>query len=130
NRDVVLRWRLAGDAIQAGAMLLPGRGDAPGYFVVAVEPPARPPAGSAAPAREYVFLVDVSGSMHGFPLETAQALMRDLLGRLGPQDLVNVVLFAGASQTLAPQRSLAATPENVASALALVASQRGGGGTE
>ncbi|MFL5299994.1 MAG: VIT domain-containing protein, partial [Anaeromyxobacteraceae bacterium] len=130
HRDLVLRWRLAGDAIQAGAMLLPGRGDAPGYFLVAVEPPARPPAGLAAPAREYVFLVDVSGSMHGFPLETAKALMRDLLGRLGPQDLVNVVLFAGASQTLAPQGSLAATPEHVASALALVESQRGGGGTE
>jgi Ca-activated chloride channel family protein len=131
DRDVVLRWRLAGDAVQAGAMLLPGAGPGdPGYFLVAVEPPARPPAGSAAPAREYVFLVDVSGSMYGFPLETAKALMRDLLGRLAPQDYLNVVLFAGASQVLSAAGSLPATPENVKRALALVESQRGGGGTE
>ena len=28
------------------------------------------------PPREYVFIVDVSGSMHGFPLDTTKALMR------------------------------------------------------
>jgi Ca-activated chloride channel family protein len=128
TRDVVLRWRLAGDAIQAGALLFP-EGDG-GWFAVAVEPPARAPAGRAALAREYVFLVDVSGSMHGFPLDTAKALLRDLLGRLDPRDRLNVVLFAGASQVLAPAGSLPATPENVARAIALLDAQRGGGGTE
>lgn len=131
NRDVVLRWRLTGDAVQTGAMVLPPSGGSDvGYFLVAVEPPARPPAGSQALAREYVFVLDVSGSMHGFPLDTAKALMRDLLGRLGPQDLVNVVLFAGGSQVLAPAGSLPATAANVQGAIALVDAQRGGGGTE
>jgi Ca-activated chloride channel family protein len=131
NRDVVLRWRLAGEAVQAGVMVLPAPRDADaGYFLVAVEPPARPPSGAEALAREYVFVVDVSGSMHGFPLDTAKALMRDLLGSLGAQDLVNVVLFAGSSQVLAPAGSLPASAANVQRAVALVDSQRGGGGTE
>jgi Ca-activated chloride channel family protein len=130
DRDVILRWRLAGDGVEAGAMLAPREGGDGGWFVVALEPPARAPVGAAALAREYVFLVDVSGSMHGFPLETAKALMRDLLGRLGPQDLLNVVLFAGGSEVLAPEGSLPASPENVARAIALVERQRGGGGTE
>jgi Ca-activated chloride channel family protein len=127
-RDVVLRWRLAGERIQAGAMVFP-HGDG-GWFLVAVEPPARAPAGDAALEREYVFLVDVSGSMNGFPLDTAKRLLADLVGRLSPRDLVNVVLFAGASEVLAPAGSLPATPENLARAIALVERQRGGGGTE
>jgi Ca-activated chloride channel family protein len=68
--------------------------------------------------------------MHGFPLDTAKALMNDLLGRLGPQDLLNVVLFAGSSQVLAPAGSLPANPANVQSAVALLGAQQGGGGTE
>jgi Ca-activated chloride channel family protein len=56
--------------------------------------------------------------------------MRDLLGRLGPQDLLNVVLFAGSSQILAPAGSLPANAANVQGAIALVDSQGGGGGTE
>ena len=55
--------------------------------------------GTAAqiPGREYIFLLDVSGSMHGFPLDTAKTLMRNLLGKLRPTDTFNIVLFSGAA---------------------------------
>jgi Ca-activated chloride channel family protein len=126
---VVLRWRLAGEAIEAGALVFPGEGGGEGWFLAAVEPPARV-APDAIPPREYVFVLDVSGSMHGFPLDTAKALMRSLLPRLRPVDRFNVVFFSGGSFVLSPGESLAATPANVKRALATFDAQGGGGGTE
>src|SRR5690349_6462022 len=66
----------------------------------------------------------------GFPLDTAKALMRDLLGGLRPTDRLNLVLFSGASAVLSPGGSLPGTAANVRAAAALVASQHGGGGTD
>jgi Ca-activated chloride channel homolog len=132
NRDFVLRYRLADDRIEAGVLLWEGAGAGGArerFFALMMEPPVRPRA-TQIPPREYVFLVDVSGSMHGFPIETTKALMRKLLGGLRPTDQFNVVLFSGRSHTLSPDGSLAATPENIAQATTLLDGQRGGGGTE
>ena len=49
------------------------------------------------PPREYIFVVDVSGSMHGFPLNISKKLLKDLIGKLRPTDTFNVLLFAGGS---------------------------------
>ena len=46
------------------------------------------------PPREYVFVVDVSGSMNGFPLDTAKKLMGDLVNVLRPTDTFNILVFA------------------------------------
>ena len=46
------------------------------------------------PAREYIFIVDVSGSMHGFPLEISKKLLKDLIGHLAPTDRFNLLLFS------------------------------------
>jgi Ca-activated chloride channel family protein len=129
NRDVVLRWRLAGGAVEAGALLLPDDDGGGGWFLATLEPPARVRP-EAIPPREYVFILDVSGSMHGFPLDTAKALMEDLLPRLRPADAFNVVFFSGGSFVLSPGASLPATPANVRRALETFRQQRGGGGTE
>ncbi len=128
NRDLVLRWRLAGDAVEAGALLFPdGRGG--GWFLATIEPPARVRP-EAIPPREYVFILDVSGSMHGFPLDTAKALMESLLPRLRPTDSFNIVFFSGGSFVLSPQASLPATAANVRRALDTFRQLQGGGGTE
>ena len=37
------------------------------------------------PGREYIFIVDVSGSMYGFPLEISKKLLKDLIGNLRPR---------------------------------------------
>jgi Ca-activated chloride channel family protein len=81
------------------------------------------------PPREYIFVLDVSGSMRGFPLDTAKTLMSELVGGLRPTDRFNVLLFSGASKLIAPQ-SLPATPENVRQVIAEVETAQGGGETE
>lgn len=127
NRDFVLRYRLSGDSIESGIMLGHGAGER--YFALLVEPPRRPTESTIVP-REYIFLLDVSGSMRGFPLDTARVLMSDLLGHLRPIDRFNVVLFAGGSRVWDPAGSQAATPANIARALTLIDGEKGGGGTE
>lgn len=125
-RDFILRYRLAGSAIQSGLSLYEDGDDR--YFMLVVEPPERV-LPDAIPPREYVFVVDVSGSMYGFPLDTAKALLKNLVGELRPSDTFNVLLFSGGSELLSPE-SLGATPQNVARALAFIDAQHGGGGTE
>jgi Ca-activated chloride channel homolog len=126
NRDFVLRYRLAGDQIASGLLLYQGEHE--NFFLYMAQPPRRV-TGEDIPAREYIFVVDVSGSMNGFPLNTSKQLLKDLIGQLRPTDLFNVVLFAGDSAVLSPQ-SLPATQENVSAAIHLLEGQRGGGGTE
>lgn len=126
NRDFVLRYRLAGDQIASGLLLYQGEDE--NFFLYMAQPPARVKTDDI-PAREYIFVVDVSGSMEGFPLNTSKQLLRDLIGQLRPTDLFNVVLFAGDSTVLSP-KSLQANQENISSAIQLLEKQRGSGGTE
>ncbi|HJS23835.1 MAG TPA: VIT and VWA domain-containing protein [Pyrinomonadaceae bacterium] len=126
NRDFVVRYRLAGDLIASGLLLFKGADE--NFFLYMAQPPRRV-ATEAIPPREYIFVVDVSGSMEGFPLNTSKRLLKDLIGQLRPTDLFNVVLFAGDSTVLSPQ-SLAANQENIAKAIRLLEEQRGAGGTE
>jgi Ca-activated chloride channel family protein len=126
NRDFILRYRLAGERIASGLVLFQGEEES--FFLLMAQPPERVAAGDLPP-REFIFVVDVSGSMDGFPLDTSKALLRDLIGRLAPADTFNVLLFAGTSHLMAP-RSVAATAENVAAAVRAIEQARGGGGTE
>jgi Ca-activated chloride channel family protein len=93
-----------------------------------LQPPKRPADREILP-REYIFIVDVSGSMHGFPLDMSKKLLNDLIGNLRTGDKFNVLLFAGGS-SLMSEESLAASPDHVQRALTLIERQRGGGGTE
>jgi Ca-activated chloride channel family protein len=127
NRDFVLDYRLAGDTVQSGILLSRG-GDGEDFFLAMVEPPKTVAAAQIVP-REYIFIVDISGSMHGFPLETAKTLLNDLVGGLRPSDTFNVMLFAGSNRMLAPQ-SVPATRANIEQALDILRGQVGGGGTE
>jgi Ca-activated chloride channel family protein len=126
NRDFLLRYALAGNAIESGLSLYDSAGEK--QFLLMVEPPKRV-SPAEIPPREYVFILDVSGSMDGFPLDTAKRVLRELCRSLRPSDKFNVLLFSGASYLLSP-RSLQATPENVREALDAIGKQSGGGGTE
>ncbi len=126
DRDFIVRYRLAQDKIASGLLLHEGEGE--NFFVLQVEPP-KEVREQDIPTRDYVFLIDVSGSMGGFPINLAKKLFRDLIGNLRPSDTFNVVLFAGASETLS-ETPLAATEQNLEKAISLLSRHNGGGGTE
>lgn len=131
NKDLILRYRLSGGQIETGMLLYEGtdrQGNEDHYFLMMAQPPkvVKP---SYIPPREFLFIVDISGSMNGFPIETSKQLLRDLIGNLKPDELFNVLLFAG-STAVYSERSLPANPENIDRAIRLIESQRGGGGTE
>ncbi|MBS1766771.1 MAG: VWA domain-containing protein [Acidobacteria bacterium] len=126
NRDFILRYQLAGAKVQSGLLLYQGKDE--NFFLLMAQPPKRV-AASDMPPREYIFIMDVSGSQMGFPLEVSKALMKEMIQGLRPQDLFNVMVFEGSSALWAPS-SRHATAGNLASALAFVREQGGGGGTE
>ncbi|MCL2345729.1 MAG: VWA domain-containing protein [Desulfobulbus sp.] len=129
NRDFVLDYRLAGGRIESGLMLYEGHGEnAENFFLAMIEPPQSTPASVITP-RDYIFVVDISGSMHGFPLATAKTVLERLIGGLRPSDSFNVLLFSGSSQMLSPH-SVPATRANIEAALATISHYQGGGGTE
>ncbi|VTU16012.1 VIT and vWA domain-containing protein [Variovorax sp. PBL-E5] len=133
NRDFVLDYRLAGEQIESGLMLYKGQGgsggeDAENFFLAMVEPP-KSVAASAISPRDYIFVVDISGSMHGFPLDTAKVMLERLIGGLRPSDTFNVLLFSGSNRMLSPH-SVPATRANIAQALATIQNYSGSGSTE
>jgi Ca-activated chloride channel family protein len=122
----VLRYRLTGGQIASGLLLFQNEDE--NYFLYMAQPPERVET-EDIPPREYVFVVDVSGSMEGFPLDTSKRLLEDLIGNLRPTDYFNVVLFAGDSTVLS-ESPLEANANNTARAIDLLSQQRGSGGTE
>lgn len=125
NRDFILKYRLMGDRVQSGLLL--HRGKQENFFLLMAQPPKRvEPA--EMPPREYVFIMDVSGSQMGFPIEVSKRLMEEMIRGLRPQDLFNVMVFEGTAALWAP-KSRPATPANIKDGLEFVLGQRGGGGT-
>ena len=125
NRDFILQYRLAGEEIASGLLLYQGTDE--NFFLLVAEPP-RVVQPDEVPPREYIFVLDVSGSMHGFPLDTAKKLMGDLVNVLRPSDTFNIVVFADGSDTLSPV-SLPATRANLTRGLQFIGQKNGGGGT-
>ncbi len=125
DRDFILRYELAGDQIQSG--LLTHQSENDNTFLLQLEPP-RNIKSQDIPERDFVFVIDVSGSMSGFPLNLAKDLFRDLAQTLRPEDRFNMLLFAGDNQLLAP-KSLPATAANLKRALTFLDRARGNGGT-
>jgi len=125
NRDFILRYRLAGNEIASGLLLYQGQDE--NFFLLMAEPPqvVEP---DQVPPREYIFVLDVSGSMHGFPLDTAKKLMGDLANVLRPSDAFNIVVFADGSDTFS-RASVPATPANLTRGLQFIGRRNGGGGT-
>lgn len=126
DRDFILEYKLTGSEVNCGLML--NTGETENFFLLMVQPPERIKAEDIVP-REYIFVLDVSGSMFGYPLNTAKALIRDLVTNLRETDTFNLILFSGGSQQLAP-RSVAANEANIKKAVKLIDNADGGGGTE
>lgn len=134
NRDFILDYKLTGEQINTGLIIsqdMTGQnmtGQNENVFMLMIQPPERCETEEILP-REYIFVLDVSGSMSGFPLDTAKELIGNLVSGLKETDTFNLILFSGDSRQMADY-SVPATEENIDKALRLIKEQRGAGGTE
>jgi Ca-activated chloride channel homolog len=125
NKDFILHYGLSGDQIESGLLLYEGEEEK--FFLAMIQPP-KSPQPNDIPPREYVFIMDVSGSMNGFPISVSKTLLIDLISSLHPDDKFNVICFAGGAQVLS-DKSLDATQENIDKAIDVINNKVGGGGT-
>lgn len=130
NRDFVLKWRQESRDVEPAVFT--SSGDRGNFFAVQlVPPPAMNDDEIAAIAvpREMVFVLDVSGSMSGRPIEKAKEVLDKALSTLRPNDTFNVIRFQNSLVTLwgGARR---ATPENLVEARAFYNQEIGGGGTQ
>lgn len=126
NADFVLRYSLAGDRTQAGALT---HGDERGgFFSMLIEPPAVSAQSEITP-RELVFVLDASGSMSGLPMEASKAFMREALKNLRPSDSFRIIRFSDAATQFSTE-PLPASPLNIVRAIRYTNALNGSGGTE
>jgi Ca-activated chloride channel family protein len=126
NKDFILKYEVAGRKVEDA--LLTHRSGKGGFFTFILQPPERVTAEDVTP-KELVFVIDTSGSMHGFPLEKAKETMKLAMDNLYPQDTFNLITFSGDTHILFPQ-PVPATKENLNKAQAFLETREGGGGTE
>ena len=126
SRDVVFYYRLA-DGLPGRVELVPYRAatDAPGTFMLVLTPGVDlAPLTSGA---DYVFVLDVSGSMAGKLATLADGVSR-ALGTLHESDRFRIVTFSAEARELVPWT--AAKAENVQLALEKLARLQTEGGTD
>lgn len=126
NRDYILDYKLTGEEVDCGLMLHTAEEE--NFFMLMVQPPERIVL-EEIPPREYIFILDVSGSMYGYPLETAKEVIQDLVSNLRETDIFNLILFSDQTMKMSP-KSAPATKENINRAIHFIEDQEGGGGTE
>lgn len=126
DRDFILDYKLTDQEVSCGLIL--NQGAEENFFMLMVQPPERYETADIPP-REYIFVLDVSGSMFGYPLDTAKELIQNLVKGLRETDFFNLILFSSSSARLSP-KSLPATAENIQLAIDLIDQEDGGGGTE
>jgi Ca-activated chloride channel family protein len=109
NRDLVLRYRTAGERVKSG--LLTQRDGRDGYFALLLQPP-RILSQVERHALELVFVLDCSGSMSGRPLEQAKAAIDRALDLLQPDDSFQLINFSDTAAKLG-RNPLPATEANI-----------------
>ncbi len=136
NRDYILKYRLAGGQIESGLLLYegiptpsPSQEGKENFFLLMAQPPEKVRE-DELPPREYIFIMDVSGSMGGFPMDIARTLLKDLIQHLGANDRFNLMQFSFGAKVLSKSGSVAVTETHVNEALKLLNTAHGSGGTE
>lgn len=125
NKDFVLRYQVASDKVKSEILThLEGDG---GYFTMMLVPPAELAGMQRAPV-EFVFVLDCSGSMNGWPMEKSKSAMRRALRQLQPGDSFQVIRFSEGASALGPV-PVEATTANIERGLAYVDGLHGSGGT-
>jgi len=123
--DYILNYTLDDDNIETGLLLYEGEEE--NFFLSMIQPP-KPDVMFDSPPREYIFIMDISGSMNGTPLSISKAMITDLLHDLNSDDMFNILFFAGGSSVLSPN-SLPATEANITDAVNFLTNVNSAGST-
>ncbi len=127
DRDFVLDFRVAGEAIASNLLTYRDPDTGEGYFTLMAIPPRSSDALARQPL-ELLFVLDCSGSMDGHPLQQAKSAVRAALDRLQPNDTFQIIRFSDAASQFGPAPVLASA-DNIASAHRYLDALRTGGGT-
>ena len=128
DRDLDVRFAIAGEAPTVSMLASPPEEGERGHFSLALHPRLNVPEDEVMP-REVVFVVDTSSSMHGRPMELAKAAMQRALGGLRPTDTFRVLSFSDTTSALS-DAALPASEENLSRARRFVDEMRALGATE
>ena len=101
DRDFELAWWPVLD-VQPRAVVFQEQRDGEAYALLSVFPPDFSALGQLNLPRDVIFVIDISGSMHGASLEQARAALLLALARLPPQDRFNLIWFNHQSGALFP----------------------------
>ncbi|TAH21964.1 MAG: VWA domain-containing protein [Cytophagales bacterium] len=126
NRDYVIRYKLLGSRTQSGLLTYEGKDE--NFFLLMLHPPKRIET-VQIPPREFVFMIDASASMEGFPINVTKSLISNLLNGLRPTDFFNIMLFDNAHNFVSP-KPLEVTKENIELALNRINLRNAIGGTD
>jgi len=128
DRDIVVRWPVAGAAVGLSlAIARPQHGDA-AYGLVSIVPPAREAQARALP-RDLIVLVDTSGSMSGAPLDKAVQLVAMLIDSLDDDDRLELIAFSYQPRRYKPA-AMPATRSEKQAAIRWLRGLTADGGTE
>ena len=128
DRDLDVRFPVAGAAPTVAVLASPPEGENAGHFSLSLHPRLDVPDDEVM-ARELVFVVDTSSSMHGRPMELAKAAMQRAIAGLRPTDTFRVLSFSDTTSALSTE-ALSATPANLARARRFVDGMQALGATE
>ncbi|MEQ8174852.1 MAG: VIT and VWA domain-containing protein [Syntrophomonadaceae bacterium] len=125
DRDFILKVQLSGEAPNR---LIWGKNEQNEYFAGLSFSAELPPT-SLRPACEYIFLIDISGSMVGDKSVQAAQAIQICLRNLGPEDVFNLAAFESETFVFSPV-SLPYNQQNLEQASAWVENLPVMGGTE
>jgi Ca-activated chloride channel family protein len=128
DHDFELVWRPVPDASPRAMLFAETLADRK-HLLLMMIPPNDASVATVVVARELVFVIDTSGSMHGASIEQAKKALLLALDGLRPVDRFSIIQFNSVTGAFLPG-SVAATAANVNNAKRYVRALRANGGTE
>ncbi|MBK8026896.1 MAG: VWA domain-containing protein [Chloroflexi bacterium] len=127
NKDFVLRYEAAGDKIQSTLWTTT---DNEGEIALLTLIPPRLSVDFSAPPREFLFVIDRSGSMSTEPMDQARRALKACLRALNPEDTFTIQAFDDQIEWFYANHALPVTQDHVDQADRWLDGIKSRGGTE